>query len=374
MFALTQSLLLATAAAGTDVTCVDPYDSEQLTMAVDAALMELQGTKGWFHQLRTSSGYTNAMGVFSCTPDPTKWVYPKAEDAAGLLKRVLDSGELKVAGVKWAGGAADYKTDPINPTGFWPTVMTDIAAKLSANYQKTITVKRTCGTTDYCADSNLVNTEVASGVNVDMSEPYYYLSGFTPANEPRIEALSFSCVTAGTASKFFTKVGSGITTTDELYDAIVAGPNRAVGFTGQGNYDAMSSLLPTSVTPTFVTVDADIEANVLSGALVAGYISEGVTSNSSLFQAFETGIISPRVALFKKPNPTCTADTADEDGLITGFVIIIAVIAVIALLLAVVVVHLIRMEKKGSPLFKPLLTMKGVETVSVASKEDVATA
>jgi len=169
-------------------------------------------------------------------------------------------------------------------------------------------------------------------------------------------------------------VGSGITTTDELYDAIVAGPNRAVGFTGQGNYDAMSSLLPTSVTPTFVTVDADIEANVLSGALVAGYISEGVTSNSSLFQAFETGIISPRVALFKKPNPTCTADTADEDGLITGFVIIIAVIAVIALLLAVVVVHLIRMEKKGSPLFKPLLTMKGVETVSVASKEDVATA
>ena len=117
-----QALLLATAAAA-DVSCVDEFDSTQLSEAFDAAMMELQGAKGWFTQLKTSTGYHNAQSVNSCTP-PTatmQWNYPAASDATGLLKRVLDSGVLKVAGVKWGGkeAAADYLTDPENPTGFW---------------------------------------------------------------------------------------------------------------------------------------------------------------------------------------------------------------------------------------------------------------
>ena len=82
-------------------------------------MMELQGTKGWFHQLKTSTGYHNAESVNSCTPGP-QWKYPAAADAKGLLKRVLEKGELRVAGVQWTKGEqADYITDPENPTGFW---------------------------------------------------------------------------------------------------------------------------------------------------------------------------------------------------------------------------------------------------------------
>ena len=113
-----QALLLATAAAA-DVSCVDEFDSTQLSEAFDAAMMELQGAKGWFIQLKTSTGYHNAQSVNSCTPGP-QWQYPAASDATGLLKRVLDSGELRVAGVQWTKGEqADYVTDPENPTGFW---------------------------------------------------------------------------------------------------------------------------------------------------------------------------------------------------------------------------------------------------------------
>ena len=114
-----QALLLATAAATTDVTCTDEFDSTQLSEAVDTAMMELQGAKGWFNQLKTTTGYHNALSVNSCTPGP-QWKYPAAADAKGLLKRVLETSELRVAGVQWSKGEqADYKTDPENPTGFW---------------------------------------------------------------------------------------------------------------------------------------------------------------------------------------------------------------------------------------------------------------
>jgi hypothetical protein len=54
------------------------------------------------------------------TPDEQKWVYPTIDAATGLWARVLAKSKLKVAGVKWSGGSGDYKTDPENPTGFWP--------------------------------------------------------------------------------------------------------------------------------------------------------------------------------------------------------------------------------------------------------------
>jgi hypothetical protein len=330
------------------VSCLDPNSSEDLAEAVDAAMMELQGTKGWFHGLRTTSGYTGALGIFSCTPDAQKWVYPSADKADGILKRVLDSGKIRVAGVQWAvpSGAADYKSDPLNPVGFWPSYMNAIAERMSANYGKTITVERV-----YYASSVLVVDKVAEGVEVDMSEPYYYISGFH-VNEPRIEALDFSCVTAGTASKFYTKKGSGITTTDQLFDAIAAGPNRAVGFIGQGNYDSVSATLPDSVSPTFTTDSADMAANVLSGALVAGYMSEG-NANTTLFEVFETGIISPRVALFHRDVPTCS----------TSLMPATVAIAIVVLILALLLLLVIARERQQKPLFMPLLKQTTVESV-----------
>jgi hypothetical protein len=362
-------------------------------MAVDAAMMELQGANGWFTQLKTSTGYHNAMSVASCTPSTEKWGYPKAATATGLLKRVLDNGVLRVAGVKWSKGSqADYKTDPLNPTGFWPEYMKEIVAKLVAHYGKPIALKRV-----YYVSSVLVGDNVADGTD-DMSEPYYYLGGFHD-EMPRIEALAFSCITAGLPSYFFTKASSTITSTDKLYAAL-GGPNKAVGFIGQGNYDSVSHLLPPSpaeLATLFYTNSSDMEANVDSGALVAGYNSEGDdgTWDYDRFHLFETGIVSPRVALFRKPSPTCSAnvetapelvkarddlataatetarlkddlDTKNEDydTLLTGSIVVLVILAVVLLLTASVIIHLIRMEKKGSPLFMPLMSERGVEAVT----------
>jgi len=92
--------------------------------------------------------------------------YPAETSATGLLKRVLENGELRVAGVQWSKGKhADYNTDPENTTGFWPEFMTDIVQKLSAHYNKPITLKRV-----YYVSYTLVGHAVANGDD-DMSEP-----------------------------------------------------------------------------------------------------------------------------------------------------------------------------------------------------------
>ena len=92
--------------------------------------------------------------------------------------------------------------------------------KLSANYGKTITIKRTYYTTDPngLGASQKVGHAVADGTD-DMSEPYYYLGG-SHDGMPRIESLAFSCVTAGLESFFFTKADSGIASTDALFTAL----------------------------------------------------------------------------------------------------------------------------------------------------------
>lgn len=61
------------------------------------------------------------------------------------------------------------------------------------------------------------------------------------------------------------------------------------------------------------------------------------------FSLFATGIVSPRVSLFRKYNPTCTAD--DDADINVGLVITLAILAAVALLLVSVVVHLIRMVR-----------------------------
>ena len=71
------------------------------------------------------------------------------------------------------------------------------------------------------------------------------------------------------------------------------------------------------------------------------------------FSLFATGIVSPRVSLFRKYNPTCTAD--DDADINVGLVITLAILAAVALLLVSVVVHLIRMVRRvPAPLPPPL--------------------
>lgn len=77
------------------------------------------------------------------------------------------------------------------------------------------------------------------------------------------------------------------------------------------------------------------------------------------FNLFATGIVSPRVALFRKHNPTCTvltlpAATNEFDSLHVGLVITLGVLAVVLLLTVSIVVHLIRMVRPApSPVPAP---------------------
>jgi len=346
-----------TTAAGS--VCHDPYSAEQLTQAVDAALMELQAQQGWFHNLRTSTGYTDAMSVSSCTPDGNKWSYPSASEAVGLLKRVLDSGTIKVAGVAWG----PYAANPQSPTGFWPDYMNAIAETMAAHYGQAIAVKRV-----YYENSVLVVQAVESAVEVDMSEPYYYLGGYHESL-PRMEALAFSCITAGTESHFYTNSDSSITSLEELYSHLESSSFRAVGFIGQGNFDAVSSILPTATQPLFFPNETEIVANVHGGALVAGYSSEGNPPEASSFHVFSTGIVSPRVALFHKDllwsdctaaGETNTLAIRDDRSFHDSAVLIsLIVVASVTLVLSLTMSLIIFKERMGKPLFMPLITNHG---------------
>lgn len=92
--------LCRSASARSAPTCDDELSSAQLVEAVDAALTELYSTKGWLLGIKESNGYTHSVDIYGCSPDAEKWSYPPAEEATGLLKRVLDTGKLTVAGVQ----------------------------------------------------------------------------------------------------------------------------------------------------------------------------------------------------------------------------------------------------------------------------------
>jgi hypothetical protein len=356
--------------------CKDPLSSQSLSEAVDAALVSLHGENGWLHNLRQSTGYVHPIEVTSCTPKASMWSWPDAATADGLLADVLQTGKLRVAGVQWKLlPAADYKTNGAAPTGFWPEYMNAIAKAMTNHYGKTISVERV-----YYPNSDLVNQAVANGTDVHMSEPYYYLGGFHDS-KPRIEALHVSCITIATASAFSSAKSSGIKTMDQLYSKIVSGPNRKVGFIGAGNFDAVSHVLPTNVEPIYITESATMEQQVNDGTLLARYISEASATESDTHFVYETGVISPRVALFRQDSTTACVhnaalqevatlatneakgseskqtEEACEDN--TSLMMITVILAAVVFLLTCLVTVLICKERAGKPLFYTPLEEKG---------------
>lgn len=302
LFLCLVGLLFAMQAHGADVTA-DPMSSVGLSEAIDAAINQLQGTSKWFTNMKTTYSFVNAMYTSTCTPHDTRWSFPSKSSATGMLKRVFDSGVIRVAGVKWAnGGIADYVTNPENPTGFWPKYMEEIMRVFNAHYGTNIQISR-----QYYDNSALVTAKVADGTD-DMSEPYYYVAGFL-GDVPRIEAFEVSCITAGTTGIFLTKADSGITTMDQLAETIAGSTNKAVGFIGLGNYQSNVDVLGDDAVPLYIT-DGDTIANqVADGTLIAGYISEGEPADPTRFNLISNGIVSPRAALFRRDQPTCPTAT-----------------------------------------------------------------
>lgn len=379
-----RAIALLAFAVSADATCNTEYDSTDLSSAVDAALMELQGTAGWFSQLNTDHG-SSYMQINSCTADPTKWDYPAAAAATGLLRRVLASGELKVAATPWAAGTTSYCAPDAascggsaalgvqDPTGYWVDMMSSIAEKLSLNYNQPITVRRV-----YYDNSDLVNDAVANSPElVDMSEPYYYL-GSSFNNNPRFEHFHFSCITAAASTSFFTSVGSGITDTTALVNHINTASSvadRTMGFIGAGNYDSVASILPSTVIASYNLGEFDdIKGAVQDGTFIGGYKSEGGALDSTIFNTFDTGIISPRAILFRldeecvcdhaaptmpPPPPTPpSSDINNETGLTIALIVVASVLLILALLLAFVIVR----ERAQKPLFMPLLATTNTGT------------
>jgi len=316
--------------------------------------------------LRLSTGFQHAIEVTSCTPQDSMWSWPSEETADGLLARVLSTGKLRVAGVQWThpGGAADYTTNPSAPTGFWPEYMSAIAKSMSTHYGKQIDVERV-----YYETSDLVTKAVAEGIEVEMSEPYYYLGGFYD-DKPRIEALHFSCITVAVASAFSSTEASGIKSMDDLYEKISQGPIRKIGFIGEGNYDSVSHLLPANVDPVYEREQTNLDDLLDGGIILAYYISEsgGPSSASAGRVIYETGVISPRVALFRPDSQDeCVHSNAlkavqeGDECVDTSFLyMILIILASVVFLMTCLLGILICKERRGKPVFMaPLKDVPG---------------
>jgi hypothetical protein len=101
----------------------------------------------------------------------------------------------------------------------------------------------------------------------------------------RVRALLATLACAAMPSR------ADITTLTSLYDAIDAGPNRAVGFLSQGNYETVKNVLPINVQ---VVVEQDTEQlyqAVRNGTLLAGLISGVPDAN---FNQFSSTLVSSR--------------------------------------------------------------------------------
>ena len=212
-----------------------------------------------------------------------------------------------MAGVKWSlGQVANYVTNPDVPTGFWPEYLTEVMRIFNAHYGTSVQIKRS-----YYATSDIVTQKVFDGVD-DMSEPYYYVSGFL-GDKPRVEVFDFSCFTTATSASFFVPTSSSIANVDDLNTEITrlsttASPGK-LGFIAHGKYVAVSDILVDVATPEYIPDGTALADQVAAGTLLAGYVSEGLPPNDSRFRLFSTELVSARGVMFRKPTPSCPSQS-----------------------------------------------------------------
>ena len=174
-------------------------DSQHLREAMDAATVRAIAD-GSYQALESqyfaSNGF-DSVAAFSCGIDVTKFPFPAAADAQGLLAAVLARGSLRVGALgpsNW-GYQGRYTQDPI--TGFWPEYLEAILSKFGEAYPG-IALERV-----WNSSSDGVMESVLSGAT-DVTEPYWTVSGWFHGRA-RSEHLELGCTVLGTESIFFTK-------------------------------------------------------------------------------------------------------------------------------------------------------------------------
>lgn len=175
-------------------------DSEQLREAIDAATVRAIAA-GDYQRLETQYYQSNdfeSTAAFTCGLDPSKFPFPKAASASGLLADVLSSKELRLGALgpsNW-GYQGNYLLE--DPPGFWPDYLNAIMSYFTAEYGDAIQVKRV-----WNSSSNGVMDSVLGG-NAHMTEPYWTVSAWYNGRA-RSEHFELGCTVLGTESIIFTK-------------------------------------------------------------------------------------------------------------------------------------------------------------------------
>lgn len=189
--------------------CVgDESDPAGLLAAIDASVMRLTGKPGAFLNMTEANAPFPGMACWTCATDENATLATGGADGGdasgaytGALKRVADSGILRVGalGPFDFGVDGDYTVNP--PKGFWPSYLDGVVKELAIVLGvDSVAIERLYETT-----SNGVLQLLLDG-KADITEPYYATSGlFGALDQPRRDIFPQSCTTVGYEGTFFVK-------------------------------------------------------------------------------------------------------------------------------------------------------------------------
>ena len=97
-------------------------------------------------------------------------------------------------------------------------------------------------------------------------------------------------------STLFLVAVADIDTLEQLYNAVLTGPNQKVGFLSEGNFLAVKNTLPSNVQPVYVSSEAILTANIQNQTYVAGLLTQTPPSG---FNHIFSGILSTQSMMLR---------------------------------------------------------------------------
>jgi len=190
-----------------------PTDSTQLKEAWDAAIIRsiADGDYETIESQYWESNKFDSVGAFTCSIDVSLFPFPPADQATGLLQKVLSTGVLTMGALgpnNW-GYQGNYLIS--DPTGLWPDYVNKIFDKFNTAYGGNIQLNRV-----FNESSASVMQYVLDGT-ADLTEPYWTLSA-SHDDRARTHLFDLSCTVLGTESCFFSSSQSSAPTSESSND------------------------------------------------------------------------------------------------------------------------------------------------------------